>query len=466
MNKILASLVIVLGLLAAFMPVYAQDYKSLEISELEFEVPEVDRFELDNGLVVYFYEDHSLPVVALDATFRLGEIYVPAEKAGLAELCGSVLRTGGSIATAPDDFDQMLDFVGASLGSSAGTESGTVNLRTLRKDFELGLRLMAEMLKDPRFDSEKFDIAVENTLEGIRRENDNPNLITRREFYKLLFPDHPYGRSATEATVSAITRDDLVSYHSKFYHPNNCIMALSGDLTRQQAEDLIRNYLSDWKRSDSALPDFPEIKAPATGTYYAFKDLNQSYFRIGHPGISRSNPDRHKVQVMNFVLGSGGFLSRMTNTIRVQEGLSYAVGSNFYEMDRSGSFYAYCQTKGEATAKAIELMIAEIEKLIADGITDKELETAKNSILNSDIFRYSTPHQIVAQQASLEFYGFPPDQLVKNIEEIKAVTKEDVKSVAAKYLHPENLIMIVVGKKDLFDKPLSTFGAVTDLEIE
>ncbi|MFH1891702.1 MAG: pitrilysin family protein [Candidatus Zixiibacteriota bacterium] len=466
MNKLAAFLVIVLVLFGACMPLFAQDYKSVKISELEFKVPDVDRFELENGLIVYFYEDHTLPVVALDAMLRLGEIYVPFGKAGLAELCGELLRTGGTGSTAPDDFDQMLDFVGASLRSSAETESGSVNLRTLKKDVELGLRLMAEMLKDPLFDSEKFDIAVENKLEEIRRENDNPNLITRREFYKLLFPDHPYGRSGTEATVSAITRDDLVEFHRKFYHPNNCIIALSGDLTRQEAEQLIKKYLGDWKKSDSALPEFPGIKKPVPGTYYVFKDLNQTYFRIGHPGISRTNPDRYAVQVMNFILGGGGFISRMSNTIRVQEGLAYFVGSNFYQMDHSGSFYAACQTKAETTSRAIELMIAEIEKLIAGGVTEKELETAKNSILNSDIFSYSTPQQIVSQQASLEFYGFPPDELTKRIEEIKAVTADDVKAAAAKYLHPNALIVIVVGNEALFDKPLSTFGLVTNVKIE
>lgn len=444
---------------------YAQDYESLEIPELSFQPPEVERFEIDNGLVVYFLEDHTLPVVALDAVLREGGIYVPASKTGLAELYGTVLRTGGTTVTPPSDFDEQLDFVGARLRSSCGIESGEVSLRILKKDVDLGFRLMAEMITSPLFDAEKLDIAKENKLEEIRRENDQPNTITRREFYRMLFPDHPYGRSATEQTVSAVAQQDLADFHASFCHPNNCIMALSGDLTLDEARALINEYYGDWAKSEADLPEFPQLSDPQFGVYHIHKDLNQTSFRIGHVGIGRSNPDRYAVEIMNYILGGGGFLSRMTNKIRVQEGLAYSVGSNFYQMDESGSFYAYCQTKGESTARAIELMIAEIRGFIDSGATEKELETAKNSILNSDIFNYATPHQIAVQQAMLEFNGFPPDQLVKRIEEIKAVTLDDVKTAAEKYLHPDNLIFIVVGDESIYDKPLTAFGEVSTIEL-
>jgi predicted Zn-dependent peptidase len=466
MKKLITILLSMASVSAPLSVLPAQDYESLEISELRFQPPSVERFELDNGLIVYFYEDHTLPVVALDAVFRTGEIYVPAASAGLAGLFGTVLRTGGTASISPDEFDEKLDFVGAKLRSSCGTESGNVNLRTLKKDIDLGLTMMSEMLMAPIFDSEKLEIAKENKLEEIRRENDNANTITRREFYRKLFPNHPYGRSAIGETVSSVTQSDLVEFHKKFYHPDNCIMALSGDLTKNEAEALMKTHFGGWSKPDIALPEFPQISDSELGVYYYHKDLKQTSFRMGHPGISRSNPDRYAVQVMNFVLGGGGFMSRMTNRVRVQEGLAYSVGSNFYQMDKSGSFYAYCQTKAEATAKAIELMTSVIREFIEQGATEKELETAKNSILNSDIFNYATPHQIVVQQAMLEYHGFPPDQLTKRVEAIKAVTLEDVKAAAEQYLHPDNLIFIVVGNDALFDKPLTTFGEVTKVEIE
>ncbi len=445
---------------------HAQDYESLTIAELDFVAPDVERFELDNDLVVHFYEDHSLPLVALDATFRLGEINVAGAKAGLAELCGTLLRTGGTESTPPDEFNQQLDFVGASLYSHVGTESGAAQLRVLRKDFELGMRLLSEMLIEPRFDQEKFEIAVENKLEGIRRENDNPNLITRREFYRSLFPDHPYGRSATAETVSSVTRDDLVDFHRSHYHPDNCIIALSGDLTLAEAVDYVEKYLGGWQHSNGDKPDFQPVPDSKPGVYYVHKDLSQSFLRIGHLGIDRNNPDRHKVMVMNFILGGGGFISRLSNKIRVQEGLAYTVGSNFYQMDESGSFYCYCQTKSETTVRAIEMMIAEIRKLMDEGVSEEELEVAKNSIVNSDIFEYATPHQIVTQQSTFEFHGYPADYGTKRIEAIKAVTVEDVKQMASTYLHPDSLIIIAVGNQELFDKPLSNLGEVVEIQID
>ncbi len=457
------------AILLALMPMSsprAQDYEDLVMPDLTFEPPAVERFTLDNGLVIHFYEDHALPVVAADALFRTGEIYVPADQAGLAGLCGTVLRTGGTQSVPPNEFDEKLDFVGTRLQSDCDTETGHVRLRTLKKDVDLGLSLMSDMLKNPLFDDEKLQIAAENKIEEIRRENDNPGLVTRREFYRKLFPNHPYGRSATTQTISALTRSDLIEFHGRFYNPANCIIALSGDLTKAEALDLMTKYFGEWKSPGTALPDFPEIKAPEFGVYYVYKDLSQTSLRLGHPGVSYSNPDRYAVEVMNFILGGGGFLSRLANKIRVQEGLAYSVGSNFYKMNESGSFYAFCQTKPQTTAQAIEMMIAEVRNYIQQGATEKELETAKNSILNSDIFNYATPHQIVAQNALLEFQGLPADELTRRIEAIKAVTLDDVKAAAEKYLHPDSLILVVVGNEALFDKPLATFGEVTEIEIE
>jgi predicted Zn-dependent peptidase len=459
-------LLIVLTALSLSGLAAAQDIGSVAIPELQFNPPAVDRFVLGNGLIVHFYPDTSLPVVSLDAMFHLGEVYVPLDKAGLAELCGAVLRSGGTTKTPADQFNEKLDFVGASIHSSAGTESGEVRLRTLKKDLDLSLSLLSEMLLSPAFDNTKFEIAVENKLEEIRRENDEPNAVTRREFYKKMFPSHPYGMPATASTVSSITLPELAEFYKRFYRPDNCVMALSGDLTRSEAESLMNQYFGSWSSKGEVAAKTPALKESETGVYYVPRDMNQSHLRIGHVGIDRKNEDRYAVQVMNFILGGGGFMSRMTNRIRVQEGLAYTVGTNFYMMDESGSFYAYCQTKSESTCKAIELILDVMRTFISEGATDRELEVAKNSILNSDVFNYATPDQIAYQEAQLEFQGFPPGQLKRRIEAIKAVSLADVKRVAQAYLHPDSMIFVVVGNDKAFDKPLSEFGAVKTLQIE
>jgi len=463
----ISALISVLVLVAALSAVVcAQDYKSLKFDELEFKVPDVELLKLSNGIVVHFYEDHSLPLVAIDASFKAGEIFEPAELAGLSEICAVVLRSGGSKSIPANDLDQMLDFVGAQLNTYSTTEQASVQLRVLKKDIDLGMKLMSQVIVEPAFEQEKLDIALENKIEEIRRENDNPNVITRREFYRKLFPNHPYGRSATVANIQAIGRSDVVDFHAGIYRPDNCIMAVSGDLTKTELAELLNKYFTSWKAADGPLPAFPDLPDPAYGIYHVHKDINQTFFRIGHPGISKSNPDRYAVEVMNFILGGGGFLSRMMHKVRVEGGLAYNVGTNFYKMNHSGSFYAYCQTGPGTTAKAIDLMMQETRRMIEEDVTPEEVAVARNTILNTNVFQYATPHQIAAQQAQLELDGLPPDVLTKRIEAIRSVTVADIRRVAEKYLHPDKVIIVSVGNEETFDKPLSTYGHVTMIEVE
>lgn len=443
---------------------YAQDLDNIDIPELAFEIPDAEQFTLDNGIKVFFYEDHSLPVVALDLVFKTGEIRVPGEKAGLADLCGTVLRSGGTESVPADEFDQRLDFVGSSLSSTCETEMARISLRTLKEHVEECLYLTSLMLKEPVFAQDKLNVARENKIEEIRRENDDPHTIVRREFYRKVFPGHPYGSSATEATISSVTRLDLIDFYRSTYSPDQCVVALSGDLSRVNAEVMLKEYFEDW-RPDEALPmEFAPVPAAEPGVFFVQKDMNQSYIRLGHQGIGRTNPERFAVEVMNHILGVG-FTSRLTSKIRVEEGLAYSVGSNFYQMDSTGSFYAYCQTKGEKTGEAISLMISEIRRFIADGATTEELESAKSSIINSDVFNYATPHQVAIAGAMLDFNGMPPDGAERRIERIKAVTLADVSRVARRYINPDQFIIIVVGNEELLEGSLEEFGTVSRIEL-
>ncbi len=442
----------------------AQDLDHIEIPELTFEIPDAEQFTLDNGIRVFFYEDRSLPVVAMDVLFKTGEIRVPGEKAGLADICGTVLRTGGTETVPADEFDQRLDFVGSSLSSSCETEMARISLRTLREYVEECLYLTSLMLKEPVFAQAKLDIARENKLEEIRRENDDPHTIVRREFYRKVFPDHPYGRSATEASISSVTRLDLIDFYRSTYAPSECVVALSGDLSRVDAEVMLKEYFKDWRPDESPPMEFTPSPSAEPGVFFVQKDMSQSYIRLGHQGIGRTNPERFAVEVMNHILGVG-FTSRLTSKIRVEKGLAYSVGSSFYQMDSTGSFYVYCQTKGEKTGEAVSLMISEIKRFISEGATADELESARNSIINSDVFNYATPHQVAIARAMLDFNEMPPDGAKQRIEKIRAVTLADVSRVARRYLNPEQFTIIVVGNEELVGNQLEEFGAVSRIEL-
>jgi predicted Zn-dependent peptidase len=215
------------------------------------------------------------------------------------------------------------------------------------------------------------------------------------------------------------------------------------------------------------MPAIPSIEENGSGGIFQInKDISQTNIRFGHIGIDNMNPDRHAIRVMNHILGGGGFTSRMMGRVRSDSGWAYSVGTRFTTAVQPGMFYASCQTKAETTSKALALMKWVVEDLVENGITNEELAIAKESILNSDVFQYVTPSQIVNRYAWLEYYGYPSDQLKKNVEAIRAVTKADIEAVARKYLHPDKLTILAVGPIDQFDAPLSGFGSVTTLELE
>ncbi len=464
-RKTLASAIFAFVSALAFASGSAQSELGIEIPELRFDPPAVEAFQLENGLNVFFYEDHSLPVVTIDLFVKSGELLVPPDKTGLAELCGTLMRSGGTLSTPPDQFDAELDFVAASLSSRADVESAIISLRVLRDHMEKCTGLMSQMIREPRFAEDKLEIARENMMEEIRRENDNPHNTVRREFYKRLFPDHPYGSSPTLSSVEKLSRQDILDHFTRTYGPEGSVLAISGDLSRAEAEDLVKRYFADWKSQASAATSIPEIRPSVPGIYHAQRDQAQTYFRFGHRGISMSDPNRYAVEVMNNILGSGGFLSRLVNAVRVERGLAYNVGSSFYSFKDAGAFYAYCQTKASTTCEAIDLMIEVIKKFQAEGPTQKELEVAKDAIINADVFSYATPQQVATERAGLEFFGFPADEAKARIDAIRRTTVEDVRRGANEFLRPDELIIIVVGDSAQFDRGLSSYGTVQEIDI-
>ncbi|HUU45754.1 MAG TPA: pitrilysin family protein, partial [Acidobacteriota bacterium] len=312
----------------------------------------------------------------------------------------------------------------------------------------------------------KLRLALDNAKETLRRQNDSPRRIVAREFARLLYGDHPYGRFPTEATLDAITRDDVVAFYRRDFHPNTTILAVSGSISEADLRRAVAGAFGNWMRTAVVPPTIPDLSAPQTGYFQINKDISQTNIRFGHVGIDRHDPDRHAIRVLNHILGGGGFTSRMMGTVRSDSGLAYSVGTDFTLPDQPGMFYAACQTKSEGTAKTLSLMQWVIADLLAEGITENELATAKESILNSDVFKYVTPVGIVERYAGLEYYGFPSDQLKKDVEAIGAVTAADVEAAASKHLHPENYTVLAVGPIEKFEAALAPAGNVKTLEIE
>ncbi len=444
-------------------------YQQLQYPKLrDLQVPEVERLTLPNGMQLFLLEDHELPLIYVSALIRTGSVYEPADKVGLAEITGTVMRTGGTTSKTGDEIDEQLEQIAASVETSIGQSSGRAYMSVLKEDVDTGLAVLADVLMNPAFRQDKIDLARIAERTSIARRNDNPSGIAGREYAKLIYgPDSVYARYPEYATIDSITRDDLVAFHRKYYYPNNVMLAVWGDFETRQMVAKITAAFQDWQRAEVELPPVPPVKYEFQSTVNAARkdDMNQSVIRLGHIGGLRSDPDYFALMVMNEILG-GSFTSRLFKNVRSRQGLAYSVGGAYgSDYDHPGMFSLSCQTKLGSTVHAIEAIIEEVRKMTREEVTDEELALAKDGFLNSFVFNFESRGQIVTRLMTYAYYGYPADFLQKTKENVEKVSKADVLRVAKEHLHPDKVQILVVGRPEDLDKPLSTLGAVKTIDI-
>ncbi|MRR58796.1 MAG: insulinase family protein, partial [Deltaproteobacteria bacterium] len=456
MKKLLTTLWLFLSLFPVVSAVAGStvDPRKMTFPPLVFQVPTAERVVLANGMIIYLLADRELPLVSVQAYVGTGSVYEPAEKSGLAGLTGTVLRGGGTAFTTPEALDDELEFMASSIESGIGSDVGTVTMSCLKKNLDRTLELYAQVLTVPAFREDRVVQGKNLTIEAIRRQNDDPKEVADRELRKSIYRDHPLGRYPTIESVGSLTRDDLVAFHGRYFRPNNVILAVSGDFERKEILEKLERVFAGWKRAEVSLPLVAEPTAVTTPEILLVKkDLDQTAIRMGHLGIEKNNPDLYAVTVMNTILGGNGFSSRLMSVIRSEEGLAYNVDSSFHPGRRfPGTFTAETETKPSTTAKAIGLMKGIISDMTRETVSDAELALARESLINSFIFAFTTPASVVAQWARLEYYGYPKGYLENYRKNIATVSKKDVLRVAKKYLQPEKMILEVVGDEKKFDK--------------
>jgi len=433
----------------------------------EFEVPAPKRIELDNGMVVMLLEDHELPLVHVVARIRTGARYEPSDKVGLAGLAGLVMRTGGTQAMGSDELDDFLEGRAANVTSSISGGYGSASMSCLRADFPEVFLVFRDMLREPEFDERRLGVAVNQLRAGISRQNDDPMEILSREFDELVYGrESPYARVPTFATLGSIARSDLISWHGRYYHPNNVILGLIGDFDTDKALRMVESAFGDWAQGtvDETAGVFYAGEAKP-GVYYVEKnDMTQSNIKIGHLGIRRDDPDYFAVEVLNQVF-SGSSSSRLYSSVRSEKGLAYAVvGGVRSDWDHPGTFNMWITTKTETTGEGIEALVEEAHNLVARPPSKEEVQKAKKSILNSFIFNVDSRAEVLSQQLTFEYYGFPLDWLTLYRDGIENVTLEQVQATAKKHIHPEQFVILVVGPKEGLDRPLTDFGTVTAVD--
>jgi zinc protease len=469
-KKILLYTAAIVLLLAAAAPAFAQLHpKDLpEPAPLKFQPPKPVEFTLTNGIRVFFMEDRELPTISIAGYLKGGSLYEPAEKTGLASLTGQVLRTGGTKTVTGDALDAELEFLAASVTSSMGSEYATVSAQCLKKDIKRVTEVLADVMMNPEFRQEKIDLARNQAVEGIRRRWDMPIQAASILFYEQAYgADNPLGRRMTPKSLAAITRQDLMDFHQKYFAPNNLYIGIVGDLSSAEAKDLLQNALGSWAKKDVQFPAVPPLVERASGTvYYAYKDTPQANMFLGHLGVRRLNPDEFKIEIMNYILGGGTFSARLMKELRSNRGLTYGIYGGVESGRDRGLFEISSQLKAERFIEALSLIKSLLKDMQDKPVADAEIAEAKNSTINSFVFNFEQKRTALMQYMQLKLDGYPDNYLDTYIDNIRKVTKADIQEAAKKYMDPEKMTVLVVGDEKRFDKPLASFGTVKALDLK
>lgn len=409
---------------------------------------DIRRTVLPGGLTVLHVERHNLPIVMITLLVKASPLDETPDKAGLANLTAELL-TEGTKKRKATDISEEIEFIGASLGASVDSDYTLITLSVLKKDIEKGFGLFSDIALNPTFPEEEIKRNKELIKGSLKQSEEDPSFVASKAFKKAVYGELPYGRLVTGSveTIDAIRKEDILRFHSELYRPNNALLSVVGDLTGDELNSLINRFLSEWKSGE--IPKRPSLLAPAKKreTILIERDLTQANIILGHEGVSRGNPDYYAVSVMNYILGGGGFSSRLMQTVRDEMGLAYDIHSFFAPYKEGGLFEVVVQTKNESANTVITVIHEQMNRIQKGQVTDQELGDAKAYLTGSFPRRLDTNRKIADFLAVVEFYGLGLDYVEKYPLYIKSVTKDDVSRVARKYLDPVDLVTVVVGKQ-------------------
>ncbi len=427
----------------------AKHPSELKYPALKYDPPDPKEFRTvyAGGLRAYVQEDRDLPLFNITAIVNCGDLNIPKEKAGLGTVLGDQLIKGGTGTREGSTIQERLDFLGGSLSFNVGERTSTLSLSVLSKDFDEGLALFFDVLRNPAFREEPLQLAKARFVEQLRQANDNPGTVLSREYEKLLYGDNVLTWQPTKATYEGITAGNLKAFHLHYFFPENIILAASGDFSKADLKAKINKIAASWKNTKALPPALPKsFPESEPGVYFIQKAINQGYISLGHLGLEDTSPDYFAVQVMNFILGGGSFTSRITTKVRSDEGLSYSQGSRFsYRWGFPGTFSGYVQTKSSTVGYAISLILAEFDRIRKEPVSDAEMETAINYYLESFADGFQSPLQTMMSFANLEMTGKPMDYYKTYRSKIQAVTKARIQEVARKYIRPDKAVISIVG---------------------
>jgi zinc protease len=425
----------------------------------EVRFPPYEIRTLPNGLRVVVVLHHEQPAVSLRLVVRAGALQDPPEKAGLAALAAALLDQGTATRSAQQIAD-TIDFIGGALTTGAGRDLSFVNVMVMKDSFDLGLDLLADVVRRPSFDPAEIERQRQQMLASLKVSYEDPDYIAEVVFDRLVYGFHPYGRPATgtPASLARITRDDLVAYHRAYFVPGNALVAVVGDVTAREAFDGVARVFGDWE--PRPVPPLALDPPPEPTRRIVVVDKPgavQTAIRVGHLGIPRKHPDYMPLNLALKILGGEGS-NRLHRVLRSERGLTYAASVDMHTLKVSGDFVAETSTRSEATAEALRLVVEEFWRLQRDRVNPRELADAQAYLAGSFPLTIETPAAIASQVLNALFYELDLQELETFRERVQAVTPDDIQRVARAYLQPGRLAIVLVGDASRFAEDLPRVG--------
>ncbi len=440
------ALVAFVGFAAASSPAYAK--------------LNIQHWTLDNGARVYFVESRTIPIVDVSIEFDAGSRRDPAGKAGLSSLTNAMLARGLQQATLPDgqqeaalseaEISDALADVAAQRGGGAGTDRAGMSMRTLvsKAEREVAIRMLARLLAQPAFPDPLFARDKARTVSAIRDSLTKPESIASKAFWRLAYGNHPYGVEATVESVEAITRDDLLAFHRTHYVTGTAVISIIGDISRAEAEAMARELTLRLPRTTpdgKPLPALPEVALPQRAEERIAHPASQSHILVGMPALSRGDPDFYALTVGNYILGGGGFVSRLTREVREKRGLAYSAYSYFSPMLQQGPYQAGLQTRKDQADEALKVVRDSIASWLRDGPTQAELNAAKDNLIGGFALRIDNNRKILDNISVIGYYGLPLDYLDTWTDKVAKVTVADIRAAFARKLAMDRMVTVIVG---------------------
>lgn len=410
---------------------------------------DIKRFVTESGIEVWHVEEHSIPLIVLEAAWETGAVHDPVGKEGRALMMAALLDEGAGDLDA-QAFQQKTDDLAVKLSFDAGQDTVDVSLKTLSENKEEAFALLKLALEEPRFDEEAVERIRAQLRASVASKLDRPGEIASRAWYRAALKGHPYARPSegTPDSIAAIRREDIQEAHDTLLPRGKLLISVVGDIEAEELKRLVDETFGGLPASSGQESAREAEIAAAPQMEIIERDIPQSIIIFGHGGLKRDDPDFIPAYVMNYVLGGGGFTSRLMTEVREKRGLAYSVGSYLYPLRRAGLYVGQVATANESAGETLGLIRAEIARMAEEGVTEEELEDAKTYLTGSYPLRFDSNDKIAGQLLGMQIGGLPISYVSERNELINAVTREDIARVAKRVLKPDNLIVTVVGKPE------------------